>query len=152
MHPKQFYLMSKRATQEALSMGKLDGIATLLDEIGIVYSKEENGILMVWDTEQFDELRVLILTDPDEKWLFITALFTNFDNIPEDRQHKLMYDLLVASWKVNGVKFVITSDNNIAVTAETNDMDLTGEELRTLIDNTVGACDILATFTPGYAD
>lgn len=152
MHPRQFYLMSKRATQEALSMGKLDGIATLLDEIGIVYSKEENGILMVWDTEQFDELRVLILTDPDEKWLFITALFTNFDNIPEDRQHKLMYDLLVASWKVNGVKFVITSDNNIAVTAETNDMDLTGEELRTLIDNTVGACDILATFTPGYAD
>lgn len=152
MHPRQFYLMSKRATQEVLSMEKLDGIATLLDEIGIVYSKEENGILMVWDTEQFDELRVLILTDPDEKWLFITALFTNFDNIPEDRQHKLMYDLLVASWKVNGVKFVITSDNNIAVTAETNDMDLTGEELRTLIDNTVGACDILATFTPGYAD
>jgi hypothetical protein len=152
MHPRQFYLMSKRAALEVLSMAKLDEIASLLDEIGIVYSKESNGILMVWDTEQFDELRVLILTDPDEKWLFITALFTNFDNIPEDRQHKLMYDLLVASWKVNGVKFVITSDNNIAVTAETNDMDLTGEELRTLIDNTVGACDILATFTPGYAD
>jgi hypothetical protein len=133
-------------------MAKLDEIASLLDEIGIVYSKEDSGILMVWDTEQFDDLRVLILTDPDESWLFITALFTKFDNIPEDKQHKLMYDLLVASWKVNGVKFVITSDNNIAVTAETNDMDLTGDELRTLIDNTVNACDILATFTPGYAD
>jgi len=143
--------MSKRAAMEVLSMAKLDEIASLLDEIGIVYTKDEKGILMTWATEHFDHLRVLILT-PEEKWLFITALFTNFDNIPEDRQHKLMYDLLVASWKVNGVKFVITSDNNIAVTAETNDMDLTGEELRTLIDNTVNACDILATFTPGYAD
>ncbi|MHA2302439.1 MAG: hypothetical protein ACXACD_15935 [Candidatus Thorarchaeota archaeon] len=45
-----------------------------------------------------------------------------------------------------------TNDDYISVTAETNDTDLTGEELRTLIDNTVGACDVLATFTPGYTD
>ncbi|MFW9799492.1 MAG: hypothetical protein ACFFD9_03600 [Candidatus Thorarchaeota archaeon] len=131
-------------------MSKLDEIAGLLDEIGIIYSKESSGLLMVWDTAQFDELKVLILTSPDESWLFITALFTDFDNIPQDQQHKLMYDMLVSSWKVNGVKFVITSENYIAVTAETNDTDLTGEELRTLIDNTVGACDVMASFAPGY--
>ncbi|MFW9887769.1 MAG: hypothetical protein ACFFAZ_13235 [Promethearchaeota archaeon] len=133
-------------------MSKLDEIAALLDEIDIVYTREEAGLLMVWDTAQFDDLKVLILTSPDESWLFITALFTKFSSIPQEEQHKLMYDMLVSSWKVNGVKFVITSDDYISVTAETNDTDLTGEELRTLIDNTVGACDVLATFTPGYGD
>ncbi|MFX0108787.1 MAG: hypothetical protein ACFE7R_10905 [Candidatus Hodarchaeota archaeon] len=131
-------------------MSKLDEIATTLDEIGIIYTKEENGLLMIWDTDQFDELKVLILTSSDEEWLFITAFFTNFDNIPADQQHQLMHDMLTSSWKVNGVKYVITSDNNIAVSAETNDTELSGEELMTLIENTVQACDHMATFTPGY--
>ncbi|MHA2302440.1 MAG: hypothetical protein ACXACD_15940 [Candidatus Thorarchaeota archaeon] len=68
-------------------MSKLDEIAALLDEIEIVYTKDEAGLLMVWDTAQFDDLKVLILTSPDEKWIFITALFTKFSNIPQD-EHK----------------------------------------------------------------
>lgn len=131
-------------------MGKLDDIAKTLTELGIVYSQEKSGLLMVWDTQQFDDLKVLIMTSPDESWLFISALFTNFSSIPEEQRFQLMHDMLTSSWKINGVKFVITSDDYIAVTAETNDDDLTGVELRTLIDNTVGACDVLASFCPGY--
>ncbi|NHJ13706.1 MAG: hypothetical protein EAX95_08515 [Candidatus Thorarchaeota archaeon] len=131
-------------------MGKLDEIAKTLDEIGIIYSREKSGLLMVWDTEQFDDLKILILTSPDENWLFITALFTSFSNIPEEQRYQLMHDMLTSSWKVNGVKFVITTDDYLAVTAETNDTDLTGAELRILIDNTVRACDVLARFCPGY--
>ncbi len=131
-------------------MTKLDEIAATLDEIDIVYKKEESGILMVWDTAQFDELKILIMTSPDESWLFITALFTNFTSIPEEQRYQLMHDMLTSSWKATGVKFVITNDDYIAVTAETNDTDLTGEELRTLITNTVDACDALAQICPGY--
>ena len=65
-------------------MSKLDEIAALLDEIDIVYTREEAGLLMVWDTAQFDDLKVLILTSPDESWLFITAHFTKFSSIPQE--------------------------------------------------------------------
>jgi hypothetical protein len=130
-------------------MSKVDEIMGLLDKEDIVYTQQDNALLMIWSTKRFDDLKVLIHTSPDEDWVYITAMFKEFSKIPTEAQHKLMYDMLVSSWKVNGVKFVITSDNHIAVHAETNDTDLTAEELRTLIDSTVSACDALADFIPG---
>jgi hypothetical protein len=124
----------------------------MLDKIGITYAVEDTGLLMEWETKQFDELKVLIWLSPDSNWLFIAALFSEIDEIPEEQQPKLMRDMLEASWRVNGVKFVITDDGYLQVSAETNVANLRNDDLDNLISNVVGACDVFAEFAPGYSD
>jgi len=46
------------------------------------------------------------------------------------------------------VKFAIDEEDDIIVIAETNDTDLTGEEIKTLVSHVVHACDTLWSIYP----
>jgi hypothetical protein len=116
-------------------------IASLLDEMDIKYTAEDRGLTMYWKTDHHDQLTVRIVANDDESWVYIVAPLMNFYEVAESRRMKLAYEMLKEAWKTNGVKFAIDNDDDIIVVAETNDTDLTLEELQTLIGHVVLACD-----------
>lgn len=121
----------------------LEHIASLLDSADIKYEREDNVLMMRWKTDHFDDLKIKIAANKDESWAYIVAPFTNFYQVEETKRTKLAYDMLKESWKANGVKFAIDEDDDIIVIAETNDTDLTADEVKTLVSHVVHACDTL---------
>ncbi len=130
-------------------MGIIDHVASLLDQVDIKYTRDDTGLLMRWKTDHFDDLKIKIIANNDESWLYIVAPFSNFFQIDEEKRNKLAYDMLRESWKANGVKFAIDDDDDLIVIAETNDTDLTAPEVRTLVSHVVHACDKLWEIYPG---
>jgi len=133
---------------KVLELTIVDHIASLLDEVDIKYEREDNVLMMRWKTDNFDDLKIKIAANKDESWAYIVAPFTNFYEVEETKRMKLAYEMLKESWKANGVKFAIDEDDDIIVIAETNDTDLTGEEVKTLVSHVVHACDTLWTIYP----
>jgi hypothetical protein len=126
----------------------VDHIASLLDQVDIKYERDDNILMMRWKTDHFDDLKIKIAANKDESWAYIVAPFTNFYEVEETKRMKLAYEMLKESWKANGVKFAIDEDDDIIVIAETNDTDLTAEEVKTLVSHVVHACDTLWTIYP----
>ncbi len=124
-------------------VGVLDQIATLLDGVEIKYTRENGVILMRWKTDHFEDLKVKIVTNNDESWVYVVAPFTNFYQVIEADRYKLALDMLKESWKANGVKFGLDEDDDIIVIAETNDMDINADEIKMLVGHVVNACDRL---------
>jgi hypothetical protein len=132
-----------------LAVSIIEHIASLLDQVEIKYEREEGALLMRWKTDHFEDLKIKIISNKDESWAYIVAPFTNFYQVEEAKRMKLAYDMLKESWKANGVKYAIDEDDDIIVIAETNDTDLTTEEIRTLVGHVVHACDTLWEIYPG---
>ncbi len=130
-------------------MGKIDTIASLLGKVDIKYTKENNVITMRWKTDHFDDLKIRIVTNRDESWLYVVAPFSSFNKIEESDRLKFAYDMLKESWRINGVKFAIDEDDDIMVIAESNDTEFTADEIRTLVSHVVHACDKLWEIYPG---
>lgn len=120
----------------------------LLEEAEINYTVEDKVLRMHWKTDHFEDLKIKIVTNKDESWVYIVAPFTNFYEVEESKRMKLAYDMLKESWKANGVKFAIDEDDDILIIAETNDTDLTTDEVRTLVGHVVHACDSLYDIYP----
>ncbi len=139
---------NRHRTIEVLTLTIVDHIASLLDSIEIKYTREDNILMMRWKTDHFEDLKIKIVTNKDETWAYVVAPFTNFYEVEETKRMKLAYDMLKESWKANGVKFAIDDDDDIIVIAETNDTDLTGDEIRTLVGHVVHACDTLWDIYP----
>jgi hypothetical protein len=131
-----------------LALSIIDHIASLLDSVDIKHNREDDVLMMRWKTDNFEDLKIKIVTNNDESWVYIVAPFTNFYEVEETKRMKLAYDMLKESWKANGVKFAIDDDDDIIVIAETNDTDLTGEEIRILVGHVVHACDTLWDIYP----
>jgi len=129
-------------------VGIIEHVATLLDQVEIKYTQEGNALLMRWQTDHFEDLKVRIVTNKDESWLYIVAPFTNISQVDEEKKTDFFFQMLKESWKANGVKFAIDEDDDIIVIAETNDTDLTGEEIRILVGHVVHACDTLWEIYP----
>ena len=129
-------------------MSNIDHIASLLEQVDIKYEREENVLMMRWKTDHFDDLKIKIAANKDESWTYIVAPFTNFYQVEETKRMKLAYEMLKESWKANGVKFAIDDDDDIIVIAETNDTDLTADEVKTLVSHVVHACDTLYGIYP----
>jgi hypothetical protein len=126
-----------------LVLSNIDDIAALLEQVDIKFERDENVLMMRWKTDHFDDLKIKIAANKDESWTYIIAPFTNFYEVEETKRMKLAYEMLKESWKANGVKFAIDDDDDIIVIAETNDTDLTADEIKTLVSHVVHACDTL---------
>ena len=127
-----------------LSLGVIAHVASLLDAIGIKYEIDDKDvIIMNWKTDRFESLRVKIVTNNDESWVYIVAILWNFYQIAESKRMKLAYDMLQESWRTNGVKFAINDEDDMVVIAESNDTDLTAEEVQVLVGHVVLACDAM---------
>jgi hypothetical protein len=133
---------------EVLTLSIIDHIAELLGTVDIKFERDNNVLLMRWKTDNFEDLKIKIVTNKDESWVYIVAPFTNFYEVEESKRMQLAYDMLRESWKANGVKFAIDDEDDIIVIAETNDTDITGEEIRTLVGHVVHACDTLYDIYP----
>ena len=131
-----------------LVLNIIDHITTLLEDVDIKYTREDNVLMTRWKTDHFDDLKLKIMANKDESWAYIVAPFTNFYEVEESKRMKLAYDMLKESWKANGVKFAIDEDDDMIVIAETNDTDLTSDELQTLVSHVVHACDTLWQIFP----
>jgi hypothetical protein len=131
-----------------LVLSIIDHIASLLEQVDIKYERDENVLMMRWKTDHFDDLKIKIAANKDESWTYIVAPFTNFYQVEETKRMKLAYEMLRESWKANGVKFAIDDDDDIIVLAETNDTDLTADEIKTLVSHVVHACDQLWEIYP----
>ncbi len=131
-----------------LVLNIIDHITTLLEDVDIKYTREDNVLMTRWKTDHFDDLKLKIMANKDESWAYIVAPFTNFYEVEESKRMKLAYDMLKESWKANGVKFAIDEDDDMIVIAETNDTDLTSNELQTLVSHVVHACDTLWQIFP----
>jgi hypothetical protein len=129
-------------------MGVIDHISSLLDEIEIKYTQDENVLTMRWRTDHFEDLKIKVVTNADESWVYIVAPFTNFYQVDEGERAKLAVDMLRESWKANGVKFAIDEEDDIIVLAETNDTDINSDEIKILIGHVVNACDTLWKIYP----
>lgn len=129
-------------------MAVLDYISEILDEIGIKYTHEDERILTRWETDNFDDLKVSIFTNRDETWIYFLAPFSCFRDFSPEQQNKLAIEMLKASWKVDGVQFVIDDDEDIMVMAETNNLNMSSEEAVTLLRNVVGGCELLYDIHP----
>ncbi len=131
-----------------LLLSIIDHITTLLDDVEIKYTREDNVLMTRWKTDHFEHLKIKIMANNDESWAYIIAPFTNFYEVEESKRMKLAYDMLKESYKVNGVKFAIDDDDDMIVLAETNDTDLTSDEIQTLVGHVVHACDTLWEIFP----
>lgn len=129
-------------------MAILDTVEGLLKSAGIKYSRDPKVITMRWKTDHFDDLKVKIVTNNDESWLYIVAPFTSVNQVEESVKQKFLYEMLKESWKANGVKYAIDNDEDIIVISETNDTDLTSQEVQQLINHVVHACDTLWEIYP----
>ena len=131
-----------------LVLSIIDHITSLLDEAEIKHTREDNILMMRWKTDHFEDLKIKIMTSKDESWAYIIAPFTNFYEVEESKRMKLAYDMLKESYKANGVKFAINEEDDIIVLAETNDTDLTKDEIQTLVGHVVHTCDKLWEIYP----
>ena len=129
-------------------MSIIDHIASLLESVDIKFTREDNALYMRWETKRFKDLKIKIVTSKDESWAYIVAPFSNFYEVEESKRMKLAYDMLRESWKAYGAKFAIDDKDDIYVIAETNDTDLTSDEIYTLIGHVVLACDALWEIYP----
>ncbi len=129
-------------------MAILDIVEGLLKSVDIKYSRDPKVITMRWKTDHFEDLKVKIVTNNDESWLYIVAPFTSVNQVEESVKQKFLYDMLKESWKANGVKYGIDNDEDIIVISETNDTDLTSQEVQQLINHVVHACDTLWEIYP----
>ncbi|RDE15443.1 MAG: hypothetical protein C4K49_06340 [Candidatus Thorarchaeota archaeon] len=134
--------------QEVFVMAILDTVEGLLKSVGIKYSRDPKVITMRWKTDHFEDLKVKIVTNNDESWVYIVAPFTSVNQVEESVKQKFLYDMLKESWKANGVKYGIDNDDDIIVISETNDTDLTSQEVQQLINHVVHACDTLWEIYP----
>ncbi|MHA1961026.1 MAG: hypothetical protein ACW99U_12385 [Candidatus Thorarchaeota archaeon] len=112
------------------------------------FDREGKLIEMRWKTDHFEDLKLRIFPNDNESWLYIVAPFQSFDDVDESKKAKFAYDMLKASWQANGVKFAIEDNEKIVVIAETNDTDITPDELRVLVGHVVHACDVLYQIYP----
>ncbi len=126
----------------------MDHIADLLKQLDMKFQREEKLIEMRWKTDHFDDLRIRIFPNESESWLYIIAPFQSFFDVDESKRAQFCYDLLKASWQANGVKFAIEDKDRLVVIAETNDTDITSDELRVLVGHVVHACDVLFDIYP----
>ena len=133
---------------EVTIMGVIDHVAELLDAVDIKYSREGDVLMMRWKTDHFEDPKIKLVTNRDETWLYIVAPFTSYNDIDPSQREKFSFDMLKESWKANGVKFAIDDDDDIIVIAETNDTDITAEEIRVLVGHVVHACDTLWEIYP----
>ncbi len=131
-------------------LGTIDHVASLLESLDIKFTREEDVLMMRWSTEHIKNLKVKIATNEDESWVYIIHTFAKYYDADENKRAKLAYDMLRASWEANGVKFAIDDDEDIVLLAETNDTDLTAEEMKMLIGHLVHACDTLWEIYPRY--
>lgn len=130
-------------------MGLLDTARARLDELGINYETRGDIISMTWETDHFDNLVVNIMVSPNDVWLYIIAQFTSFFEIAdESKRLQFAYEMHKKNFERNGVKFGIDPNDNIVVLTETNDTDLTADELRQFISSVLNACDILYELYP----
>lgn len=121
----------------------MDHIADLLRRLDMKFQREDKIIEMRWKTSDFDDLRIRLFPNENESWLYIVSLFQSFTDIPEDKRLKFATDLLKSSWQANGVKFALEERGRIVIVSETNDTDITEDELRILVGHVVYACGIL---------
>lgn len=129
-------------------MGLMETAMARLDELSIKYEQKDNSALMVWETERFESLKVEIMASPNDVWLYIVARFTSFFEIDEAKRCQFAYDMAKQAYERNGVKFGIDHADNIVVLTETNDTDLTADELRQFISSVLNACDKLWEIYP----
>jgi len=129
-------------------MAAIDDIEKILKQVGIKYTRDQKVITMRWKTDHFDDLKVKITTNNDDSWTYVVAPFTSISQVDESVKSKFFYDMLKESWKANGVKYVIDNDDDIIVISETNDTDLTAQEVQTLVNHVVHACDVLWEIYP----
>lgn len=125
----------------------LDKVAGLLDKAGFKYVKQKDAIVMHWETDYFSDLAVVILTPPDESWLFIVAWLKEVSNIPEEARPRLFYNLLKENFRQNGIKYGVDNDDTLFVSVETADTDLTSEEVKRYVLLLVNACDKFVELT-----
>lgn len=131
-------------------LGTIDHVASLLESLNMKFTREENVLVMRFSTEHIKNLKVKIATNEDGSWVYILHVFDKYNNVDESNRVKLAYDMLRASWTANGVKFAIDDDDDIILLAETNDTDLTAEEIETLVGHLVLACETLWGIYPGH--
>ncbi len=124
-------------------MGLISHVASLLDQAGLKYQEVEGSLILLWKTDHFDELIVRIVPSSSEDWLYIYAPFPSIKELSKEDQVELAFSMLRESWKMNGVKLALDPDDDIVVLSETNDRDLTAEEINMLVGNVVRACDRL---------
>ena len=129
-------------------LGTIDHVASLLDSLNMKFTREENVLILRFSTEHVKNVKVKIATNEDGSWVYVLHVFENYNNVDESQRVKLAYDMLRASWKANGVKFAIDDDDDIILLVETNDTDLTAEEIETLVGHLVHACDTLWEIYP----
>ncbi len=130
-------------------MGLLETARKNLDELDIKYDYSDDEITMIWETDHFDNLMIKIMASPNDIWLYIIAQFTSFFDIDESKRLQFLYDMHKKNFERNGVKFGLDPNDNIVVLTETNDTDLTADELRQFISSVLNACDILYEIYPG---
>ncbi|MHA1908802.1 MAG: hypothetical protein ACW98Y_15990 [Candidatus Thorarchaeota archaeon] len=124
-------------------MSAIDGIEHLLKGLDLHYIRSENALDLRWKTEHFEDLRIRIVTNENASWLYIIARFTSFLDVQESMRLNFALEMLKASWLYNGIKFAISPESDVIVLSQTNDTDLTGEELSILINNVVHGADVL---------
>ena len=124
-------------------MSAIDDIQKILDELGLHYTRSEDALDLRWKTECYEDLRLRIVTNEDASWLYIIARFTSFLDVQESMRLDFALEMLKASWLYNGIKFAISSENDVVVVSQTNDTELTSEELNTLVNNVVHGADVL---------
>ena len=124
-------------------MISIDDIAKTLDDTGMKYIRSDMALHLRWQTEHFDDLRIKIVTNEAKTWLYIIARFSSFDDFPERLRYDFAVEMLQASWRYNGIKFAISSENDVIVVSQTNDTEITKEELKTLVESVVNGCEVL---------
>ena len=124
-------------------MSAIDDIQKILDELELHYTRSEDALDLRWKTEYYEDLRLRIVTNEDASWLYIIARFTSFLDVQESMRLDFALEMLKASWLYNGIKFAISFENDVVVVAQTNDTDMTSEELSTLVNNVVHGADVL---------
>ena len=80
-------------------MGIMDHVESLLTTAEIKFEKENNVLMMRWKTDHFEDLKIKIVTNSDESWVYIVAPFTNFDQVDESKKFKLATDMLKSPGK-----------------------------------------------------
>ena len=81
------------------TMISIDDVAKRLDELGLHYIRSEKALHLRWQTEHFEDLRIKVVTNEAETWLYIIARFSDFLDIPEDFRYDFADEMLNASWK-----------------------------------------------------
>ena len=129
-------------------MGLLETARKNLDELGVKYNYSDDKIVLIGETDHFDNLKIKIMASQRDIWLYIIVVFTSLFKIDESKRLKFLYDMHKKNFEHNGVKFGLDTNDRIVVLTETNDTNLTANELRQLSNSILSACDILYEIYP----